>query len=147
MSDDSWHEFSEYQLLIRVLSEQSKTDGIGKLLPKDKSEITAASLQNPSYPDATRRKAGKDHKVSKDREEGWQAGLAEGRQESIQFLIRAKTGLTDRSFFKYFSHSRFSKFPSTEQPSVNIINALGSRPLTIFLSCATSYLDIKTNKI
>lgn len=63
MSDDAWHEFSEYQLLIRVLSEQSKTDENGRTIPKDKGEITSASLQNPSDPDATyRSKAGRNHK-------------------------------------------------------------------------------------
>ena len=36
MSEEAWHEFSEYQLLIRVLSEQGKTDESGKILSKDK---------------------------------------------------------------------------------------------------------------
>ena len=59
MEDDEWHSFSEYQLLIRVLNEQTKEDG----KPKEKKEITSTSLQNPSDPDATyRKKAGKDHK-------------------------------------------------------------------------------------
>ena len=63
MADDSWHEFSEYQLLIRVLSEQSDVDDNGNVIPKDKSKITSSSLQNPSDPDATyRSKAGKSNK-------------------------------------------------------------------------------------
>ena len=63
LSEEAQHEFSEYQLLIRVLSEQGKTDESGKILPKDKSEITADSLQNSSDPDATyQNKAGKKHK-------------------------------------------------------------------------------------
>ena len=63
MADDSWHEFSEYQLLIRVLSEQSDVDDNGNVIPKDKSKITSNSLQNPSDPDATyRSKAGKSNK-------------------------------------------------------------------------------------
>ena len=32
MADDSWHEFSEYQLLIRVLSEQSDVDDNGNVI-------------------------------------------------------------------------------------------------------------------
>ena len=63
MADDQWQKFQEYQLLIRVLSEQATEDGTGTPRPKDKAEIRPDSLQNPSDPDATyRRKAGKDHK-------------------------------------------------------------------------------------
>ena len=59
MEDDEWHTFSQYQLLIRVLNEQTNKDGT----VKDKREITADSLQNPNDPDATyRHKAGKNHK-------------------------------------------------------------------------------------
>ena len=63
MSDDSWQDFQEYQLLIRVLYEQSKVDENNNTVPKDKSDITSTSLQNPSDPDATyRSKAGKSNK-------------------------------------------------------------------------------------
>jgi len=63
MEDDCWHEFSEYQLLIRVLTEQSDVDENGNVIPKDKADITSDSLQNPSDPDATyRSKAGKSNK-------------------------------------------------------------------------------------
>lgn len=63
MSDDTWQEFQEYQLLIRVLAEQGKTDGNETIIPKEKSGIPSASLQNPSDPDATyRSKAGKSNK-------------------------------------------------------------------------------------
>lgn len=63
MDEDPWHETSEYQLLIRVLNEQTERMEDGKTVPKDKGEISSTSLQNPSDPDATfRSKAGKDHK-------------------------------------------------------------------------------------
>ena len=63
MADDCWHDFSEYQLIIRVLREQSDADEKGNVIPKDKTEITSESLQNPSDPDATyRSKAGKSNK-------------------------------------------------------------------------------------
>lgn len=39
MSDESWYEFSEYQLLIPVLAEQSKSDVDGKLCPKTKMKL------------------------------------------------------------------------------------------------------------
>lgn len=59
MEDDEWHTFSQYQLLIRVLNEQTNRDGS----VKNKKEIKADSLQNPNDPDATyRHKAGKNHK-------------------------------------------------------------------------------------
>lgn len=60
---DDYHESSEYHLLVRVLSEQTESDSSGNIVPKDKKEIKANSLQNPSDPDATYRyKAGKSHK-------------------------------------------------------------------------------------
>lgn len=63
MSDETWQGFQEYQLLIRVLMEQSKTDKNGSVTPKEKNEITSESLQNPSDPEATyRSKAGKSNK-------------------------------------------------------------------------------------
>ena len=63
MAGDEWLEFSEYQLLIRVLTEQTNTDTDGNTTAKSKKDISADSLQNPSDPDATyRSKAGKDNK-------------------------------------------------------------------------------------
>lgn len=63
MSDETWQEFQEYQLLIRVLTEQSKTDENENVIPKDNSEIISESLLNPSDPDSTyRSKAGKSNK-------------------------------------------------------------------------------------
>ena len=62
LGDDAF-ELPEYQLLRRVLMEQTEQDRTGKPIPKDKKSITPDSLQNPSDPDATfRRKAGKNHK-------------------------------------------------------------------------------------
>jgi hypothetical protein len=63
MSDDSWHEFSEYQLLVRVLEDQTKKDENGSVAIKDGKQISSSSLQNPTDPDATyRSKGGKSHK-------------------------------------------------------------------------------------
>ena len=63
MEDDEWHGFSEYQLLVRVLAEQSEEAEDGNPVPKADSDISSKSLQNPSDPDATfRSKAGKSHK-------------------------------------------------------------------------------------
>lgn len=58
LNSDEWLDTTEYQLLIRVLNEQSENEK-----PRDKDDIHSDSVQNPNDPDATyRRKAGKDHK-------------------------------------------------------------------------------------
>lgn len=60
---EAYFELPEYQLLRRVLKEQTETTAEGKLIPTDKKNILPSSLQNPSDPDATyRSKAGKDNK-------------------------------------------------------------------------------------
>ncbi len=45
----------EYQLLLRVLYEQADKNSDGKIIPKDKKNISPDSLHNPSDPDATYR--------------------------------------------------------------------------------------------
>ena len=62
MDKDEFRETIEYQLLFRVLLEQTNKDEHGNVTPKENREISANSLQNPSDPDATfRRKAGKKY--------------------------------------------------------------------------------------
>ena len=63
LTGDSWLDFSEYQLLLRVLDEQTRMDDEGNAVARNSSEISSDSLQNPSDPDATyRKKAGRKHK-------------------------------------------------------------------------------------
>ena len=63
MDADKWLDFSQYQLLLRVLNEQTRMDENGNRTAKENKEIRPTSLQNPSDPDATfRMKAGKEHK-------------------------------------------------------------------------------------
>lgn len=63
LDTESWRDSSEFQLLLRVLDEQTQIDEKGNIRPKDKADISSSSLQNPSDPDATfRRKAGKSNK-------------------------------------------------------------------------------------
>lgn len=60
-----YDESSEYQLLIRVIKEQTitATDGNLQLKSKDDETLDASILQNPSDPDATFRfKAGKEYR-------------------------------------------------------------------------------------
>lgn len=59
MGTDDWYDTAEYQLLIRVLKEQSDDNG----KPRNKKEIKSNYMQNPNDTDATyRKKAGKNHK-------------------------------------------------------------------------------------
>ena len=59
---EAYHDLKEYQLLKRVVEEQT-IDENGKIKVKPKTEITTDSLQNPLDEDATyREKAGKKHK-------------------------------------------------------------------------------------
>ena len=59
----AYYELPEYQLLCRVLTEQTENNSDGKVVPKDNKQISPTSLQNSSDPDATyRSKAGKDNK-------------------------------------------------------------------------------------
>lgn len=63
MSSEEWPEFQEYQLLIRVLKEQSVPSVEKNIEAKPSSMVKPDSLQNPSDPDATyREKAGKKNK-------------------------------------------------------------------------------------
>jgi len=39
MSNEIWHSYDEYQLLIRVISEQMDPDGSGKYVPRPKEKI------------------------------------------------------------------------------------------------------------
>ncbi|MEA3423721.1 MAG: transposase [Bacillota bacterium] len=60
---EAYYALPEYQLLRRVLTEQTEIKSDGSIMPKDKKQISPKSLQNPSDPDATyRSKAGKDNK-------------------------------------------------------------------------------------
>lgn len=104
MSDESWHGFPEYQLLIRVLAEQGRADENGMAVPRDKSEISASSLQNPSDPDATyRSKAGKNHK-------GYVGNVIETVGEDGDSLITGagyeQNTHSDSAFLKEYLESR-----------------------------------------
>ncbi len=104
MADDCWYGFSEYQLLLRVLEEQSSKAEDGTVRPKEKGEISASSLQNPSDPDAAyRSKAGKPHK-------GYAGNLVETVGENGDSLITGigyeQNSHSDSSFCKEYLESR-----------------------------------------
>lgn len=113
MDDDTWQEFQEYQLLVRVLAEQSRMDESGKPIAKDKKEITSSSLQNPSDPDATyRRKAGKDHK-------GYVGNIVETGENGDSLITCAgyeKNTHIDSTFCKEYLNSR----PNNAEPETMI---------------------------
>lgn len=62
--DGNYDDSSEYQLLIRVLGEQTTTGDDGKFILKDKTAgMNSTILQNPADPDATyRKKAGSENR-------------------------------------------------------------------------------------
>ncbi|MFV0341853.1 MAG: transposase [Anaerocolumna sp.] len=107
MSGDEWLEFSEYQLLSRVLCEQAQEENDGCLKPKPKSEIQPHSLQNPSDPDATyRSKAGKEHK-------GYVGNIVETVGENgctlISDVCYEKNSHSDSAFCKEYLDSHNDK--------------------------------------
>ena len=103
MSEDKWHETQEYQLLLRVLNEQTTQDENGDRIARDKKDITSGSLQNPSDPDATyRKKAGEDHK-------GYVTNIVEevGEEGSLITEIQTeKNNYSDSQFMKDYAESK-----------------------------------------
>ena len=61
---EDYSDTTDYQLLERAINEQTKDDGNGKTVPKQKGDgMDSSSLQNPADPDATYRiKAGREHR-------------------------------------------------------------------------------------
>ena len=59
-----YDEYSEYQLLIRAIKEQTKSDANGNLTLKGKHDgMDSNTMQNPADPDATyRKKSGEEHR-------------------------------------------------------------------------------------
>jgi hypothetical protein len=96
---ETHEETTDYQLLMRAISEQTKDDGNGHIIPKDKGEMDSTILQNPADPDATYRcKAGKEHR-------GYVANITEtvGENGSIitdyQYDVNTRS---DASFIKEY---------------------------------------------
>lgn len=124
MADDRWREHTEYQLLDRVIREQADREGDGSLAPKDKSEIAADSLQNPSDPDATfRRKAGKEHK-------GYVLNVVETVGETgslVTGLSYEPNTYSDSQFCRDYIHSKEAVPPEDREPEIMITDgAYGS---------------------
>jgi hypothetical protein len=116
MSGHEWHGFAEYQLLLRVLTEQSQRDKDGNVIPKDKKEISSISLQNPSDPDATyREKAGKGHK-------GYVGNIIETVGENGDSLITGvgyETNIhSDSAFCKEYLNGR----PENADPETIVVD-------------------------
>ena len=59
-----YDDYSEYQLLVRAIGEQTKSDSKGNLIPRGAQDgMDSDILQNPADPDATyRKKAGVEHR-------------------------------------------------------------------------------------
>lgn len=100
-----YDESSEYQLLIRVIEEQTDKDSDGKLtLKAKKSGMNSEILQNPADPDATyMEKAGKENR-------GYIANVVEAADKSSSIAV-------DYQFEKNtYSDSQFVKDYLDKQP-------------------------------
>lgn len=123
LDDDSWLDFSEYQLLIRVLDEQTVFDDDGNVVAKDKGEITSDSLQNPSDPDATyRSKAGKKHK-------GYVGNIVETVDENGNSVVSSfqyeKNNYSDTAFMSDYLESQ-SAHDASDNETVIVDGAYAS---------------------
>jgi hypothetical protein len=100
-----YDESSEYQLLIRVIDEQTDKDADGNLILKQqKSGMNSEILQNPADPDATfREKAGKENR-------GYIANIVEAAEKDNSVAV-------DYQFEKnIYSDSQFVKDYLEQQP-------------------------------
>lgn len=103
--DGDYDDSSEYQLLIRVIGEQTTVNRNGELILKDKSSgMNSTILQNPADPDATyRKKAGEENR-------GYIANVVEqgGTNGSIVIDYQVEQNI--------YSDSRFLKDYIEKQP-------------------------------
>ncbi|WP_334137106.1 transposase [Muricomes intestini] len=106
--NDEYDQTSEYQLLIRVMSEQTTIDHNGSLvLKKASSDMNASILQNPADSDATyRKKAGKEY-------QGYIANVVELADDKASIVV-------DYQFEQNtYSDSQFLKDYINRQPEEN----------------------------
>lgn len=99
----------DYQLLLRALNEQTKENGTGKRIPKDKEDdMDSTVLQNPSDPDATFRvKNNKQHR-------GYVANLTETVDSKGSIITDYQYDIntrSDSSFIKEY----IEKAPESEE--------------------------------
>ncbi len=107
-----YDESSEYQLLIRVIEEQTDKDPDGKLtLKSKKSGMNSEILQNPADPDATfREKAGKENR-------GYIANVVEAADKNNSIAVDyqfEKNTYSDSQFVKDY----LDKQPVSEEETV-----------------------------
>lgn len=124
MAEDPWHEHMEYQLLVRVIREQTDRRDDGSLTPKDKKDIRPDSLQNPSDPDATyREKAGQGHK-------GYVLNVVETVGEGTSLITGVsyeKNTYSDSQFCRDYLQNREAIAPEDRDPEIMITDgAYGS---------------------
>ncbi len=108
---DEFDDITEYQLLVRCLSEQTVVEeGNRRLREKEDGGMTSSIMQNPSDPDATfRTKAGKDYR-------GYAANLEEsvGANGSVVTDYQVEKNIySDSSFFK----DSIKRNGASEEPS------------------------------
>ncbi len=116
---DRYDESSEYQMLIRVIEEQTDKDSDGKLtLKSKKSGMNSEILQNPADPDATfREKAGKDNR-------GYIANVVEAADKNVRLVTTGLKGIDVADIYADFKFPDDGKqiisCPSGHKPKSNV---------------------------
>lgn len=116
MCKGKYDQSSEYQLLIRVVSEQTNADKDGKLSLETKNDkaLNSSMLQNPSDPEATFKvKAGKEYR-------GYVANFVEtvGEDNSIISNYGYEQNIhSDSAFFK----ESLNNLSGTEENEVTVV--------------------------
>ena len=78
---EDYSDTTDYQLLERAINEQTRDDGNGKTVPKQKGDgMDSSSLQNPADPDAT-------YRIKADREHRGYAVHEPDSEDSIDMII------------------------------------------------------------
>lgn len=109
-----YDEASEYQLLIRVIEEQTDKDPDGKLtLKSKKSGMNSEILQNPADPYATfREKAGKENR-------GYIANVVEAADKNVYLVT---TGLKGTDVADIYADFKFSEDGNRSFPVQPVIS-------------------------
>ena len=114
---EALEESSEYQLLIRVLREQTVEDGEGsrRLRTKEDGGMNSEILQNPADPEATYRdKAGKEYR-------GYTANIVEEKNADGDSLITDFQLENNTYSDSQFAKDVIEKLPSNKEESTTIV--------------------------
>ena len=164
-----YDESSEYQLLIRVIEEQTDKGADGNLILKSgKSDMNSGLLQNPADPDATfRTKAGKDYldkqPVSEEGAilvtDGGYCGYEKVKQAAEKNVDLITTDLKGTDVADIYADFKFSEDgkeiiscsaghkPKSNVYDINTQKCKASFPIEQCKGCKTNFLPCRVAKI